>query len=1008
MPLAGLIAAYGLTPYLSIIAVATGVGSIIGGWLLGEKYTKGIVYGLFAVVYFIFVDTVYQNIIRRVIGVLLLLGKYLRPNKVTSSSDPARPIPGQPMPSQAAVQEAIRAKWYSSDTLTVARSHPSVDLAIEFLRSRRQGARSNRKAAHLTYLAKAGLVRAGPFGGFLAGVYRIDERTEGIAINTAHPLHDDIVEVAASLVHEIGATSPFNRTHGRNVNRENRFRIWYERKAVRSSGFISITEQQEGFSHLTNNEDVTIDLIRDDTLYHRRSISIPQYNALSFEQQEQIADYVSIEIVATLSRIGAEAVRIGAPEALYNRVHDLITNGQYSRAPSYFSCIYETSFELRRKAEYESADVLPQTAPSTKTYDYRKGRVIGLDVGASDVKVTAFIDGKAIYSKEVNWKSVGFNSSECHLSYYLTLVRLANVAIDMYLSDNGIPVSLGRKLQELAHNANTPLEVINEFVKSVHHQGIAPVRVDAVGLSTAGAVINGRITQEGARVYKGLSSEEFWTKASRMGKRISDALGNVPVGLLNDGDAGALAVAGVLGTRHTLALSLGTGLAAGYVDRNGEVTSYLGEMGKCCIDLNTEAELHEGLRVRGALQQYTSQRGVLRLARAVWDDFDARFETDIARQFAREDGIDLNGVAEVRIRDYVYEKLFATRKDEFLKATGDRPKLRFVQSKLELAADSTDRAKAERIFRTIGYYLSVAIASTLSDLELEHIVLFGACTSGRAGELIVEAARNHLVYEVGDDLAGAINIMLASEEDFARVVGQERSDEFNGEFATRFGQTVGAAYMGVQVAQSGHSNHGEPVSDERLARKFRGSPEYGIHLQRVRLEKGLADETKYHDALMILVKGDSLAYTYQALEAARDVVIPDNSEIYEVFEDSSDDVIAEALANRRGRNSVAVILYVVPDDVPGNLSAQLRALRKLRKAGFDFSKERVAMILAGGDGKRNYPLTPADGYGNKGLVTSLNGEPNLYQAIRQSLQLLGENDSGAISMSTDRIFGITE
>ncbi|MDD3088230.1 MAG: hypothetical protein PHP89_06680, partial [Candidatus Omnitrophica bacterium] len=780
--------------------------------------------------------------------------------------------------------------------------------------------------------------------------------------------------------------------------------VYAQRK---QTGFISITDKERAYETLAGHEVVGVGLVRNDKIFHNRSIAIPATSGLSEEALDELADYLSIEIISTLSRLGAEGLILNVNDSLYGRIKKLLTESRYNRVPGYYSGIYETRFTISqdKSAAGIQGDGTVELAQE-QDIDYRVGRVVGLDVGASDVKVIALINGRCIFAKEINWKSVFFASSKEHVRYFSVMARLAKVAIEIEESKAADKSALQEELKLLAHNPNTPLETLEAFIDKVEKAGVPCVELDAVGLSTAGAITNGRLTQEGARVYKSVQADEFWTQVAPLAKRLSIDLGGVPVGIINDGDAGALSVAVTLGLKKVLALSLGTGLAAGYVDGKGQVTNYLGEMGKCSIDLAANAEQHEGLRIRGALQQYTSQRGVLRLSRGIWLNFDRDFEEKVAREFAQQDGIDLAGVE--NIVDFVKPKLTSTRGKEFEKATGDRPKLKFVQSLLDLEEGSKDRALAERIFKTIGYYLAVATSASLPDLDIAYVVLFGACTSGRAGELIISSASEHLIEELGFEKASHIHIVLASEEDYAKNVGTEISAEFDEEFAARFGQAVGAAYMGMQMAKGMHPEAGKALTDEAIASRFSGTPEYGIHLQRSRLEKALADAKTYHDAVVILVKRESLAATRRVLEGAYGKVIPVNSQIVEIDDNSPDSIVADVMRERRENGTVAIILAVVGDDVPGNLSAILRSLLKLSNGGVDFTNERLVMILSGGDGKRNYPLTPADGYGNKGLVCSLNGEPNLFQALRQSLQLMGEGDAGIVTMSVDRIFGITE
>jgi len=127
--------------------------------------------------------------------------------------DPARPVPGLPMPAKAAVNaEVNRIGWDNAQAIGI--DAPEVILAAAYLR----GIARNDMAEYLEYLADAGLIRAGPFSGFLAAVYQ-----ENIALSTNYPEYNTTLERAASLVHEIGATARFNFSHAENETREKDF-----------------------------------------------------------------------------------------------------------------------------------------------------------------------------------------------------------------------------------------------------------------------------------------------------------------------------------------------------------------------------------------------------------------------------------------------------------------------------------------------------------------------------------------------------------------------------------------------------------------------------------------------------------------------------------------------------------------------------------------------------------------------------------------------------------------
>ncbi|MBD3264345.1 MAG: glycosyltransferase, partial [Candidatus Omnitrophica bacterium] len=155
-------------------------------------------------------------------------GRYPRSVRV---ADSARPLPEEPIPSRSRTKKAVEtAGWDNLDI--VGPESEEMKMALSYLRKV-----NPHMAEYLKYIAREGLVRAGPVEGFLATVYG----EEAIVLSTAYQEYDTTLERAASLVHEIGAVSEFNLCHVRNSVREKEFRGWVNLRAV----FIRKCERQQ-------------------------------------------------------------------------------------------------------------------------------------------------------------------------------------------------------------------------------------------------------------------------------------------------------------------------------------------------------------------------------------------------------------------------------------------------------------------------------------------------------------------------------------------------------------------------------------------------------------------------------------------------------------------------------------------------------------------------------------------------------------------------------------------
>jgi predicted NBD/HSP70 family sugar kinase len=192
---------------------------------------------------------------------------------------------------------------------------------------------------------------------------------------------------------------------------------------------------------------------------------------------------------------------------------------------------------------------------------------IGYDLGGSDRKCAAVIDGEVVFSEEVKWNPYHQSDPSYHME--------------------GVRDSLRRAAAHLP-------------------------RVDAIGGSSAGVILD-HVPQVSS-LFRGLSEQAMSAHIRPFFRNLSMEWGGIPVTLLNDGEVTALAGAKWLGTSGVLGIAMGTSLAAGYVDATGQVGSYLNELAFCPVDYGESAPLDEWSRDRGCGVQYFSQQAVFRLA----------------------------------------------------------------------------------------------------------------------------------------------------------------------------------------------------------------------------------------------------------------------------------------------------------------------------------------------------------------------------------------------------------
>ncbi len=192
---------------------------------------------------------------------------------------------------------------------------------------------------------------------------------------------------------------------------------------------------------------------------------------------------------------------------------------------------------------------------------------IGFDLGGSDRKVAALIDGRVVFSEEVAWDPYFQSDPAYHLA--------------------GVADSLRRAAAHLP-------------------------RVDAIGGSAAGIYLDNEVRV--ASLFRGVSGEQFERHIRRMFCALQQRWGGVPVAVANDGEVTALAGAAAYGENALLGLSLGTSLAAGYVTPEGGITTWLNELAFAPVDYHPDAPRDEWSGDAGCGVQYFSQQAVDRLA----------------------------------------------------------------------------------------------------------------------------------------------------------------------------------------------------------------------------------------------------------------------------------------------------------------------------------------------------------------------------------------------------------
>lgn len=220
------------------------------------------------------------------------------------------------------------------------------------------------------------------------------------------------------------------------------------------------------------------------------------------------------------------------------------------------------------------AESVPETSETSAPLGrHLEGCRVGFDLGASDRKTSAVVDGKDVFTEEVPWDPK--NATDWHYQY------------------EGIKHSIQRAAEHLP-------------------------RLDAIGGSAAGVYINNRVMV--ASLFRGIPKDDFEAHVKPMFENLGAEFG-VPLVVVNDGEVTALAGSMSLNANSVLGVAMGSSLAAGYVTPEGNITGWLNELAFAPVDYAEDAPADEWSGDIGCGVQYFSQQGVMRLAEAAGIEF---------------------------------------------------------------------------------------------------------------------------------------------------------------------------------------------------------------------------------------------------------------------------------------------------------------------------------------------------------------------------------------------------
>ena len=327
--------------------------------------------------------------------------------------------------------------------------------------------------------------------------------------------------------------------------------------------------------------------------------------------------------------------------------------------------IYEQPFAVLHAPAAEAPAACESTAPLGRHWN---GCRIGFDLGASDRKVAAVIDGQTVFSEETVWDPRSHSDPQWHFD-----------------------------------------QIQDSLKKAAAHLP----RVDAIGGSSAGVIVNNRV--QVASLFRGVLEDLFNTRVKTIFLELRRAWNNIPFDVVNDGEVTALAGSMSLGDNAVLGIAMGSSLAAGYVTPDGNITPWLNELAFAPIDYSPTAPADEWSGDVGCGVQYFSQQGVARLIPMA--------------------GLPIDNSLPLPER-LVEVQQFMARGDE----------------------------RAAKLYETIGICFGYAVAHYADFYEIRRLLTLGRVTTGQGGEIILDHARRVLAEEF-PDLAAKISFHMPDEKE---------------------------------------------------------------------------------------------------------------------------------------------------------------------------------------------------------------------------------------------------
>jgi len=383
----------------------------------------------------------------------------------------------------------------------------------------------------------------------------------------------------------------------------------------------------------------------------------------------------------------------------------------------------DVKFEIK---VVKTAEELPQEKnEAVECGTDASGTRLAFDLGKSDIKVVCVKDNQVLFCSETEWDVTAEDPM-----YHFNAIK---AALETGIKHaNALDPTAFTKADEDPHEKS-----MKQCVEQALKDGAQPGDFKKENICCLGGSATGAISKDSEDVwcdiFPNVKPGPYKEHVVRMFHRLRTELigDDKPLQVINDGEVTALAAYKKLGNKgNVLGISMGSSEGGGYADSDGNLLGWINELCFLQIDMNPEAEEDPWTKKpgqsypghRGMSHMYLGQRGATKLVAAAG----------------------LEGIKPELV--YPHEEMKVIKHDNHAQC------LKCIQAAMKGEKGDAEKAKALKIYETVGVYLGYGLAMYMDESDgkhynIDHVMILGRVSKGDGGDIMMNKAREVLQAE---------------------------------------------------------------------------------------------------------------------------------------------------------------------------------------------------------------------------------------------------------------------